>query len=228
MKDFLTTSETDHSKVLFENENLKVSKSESMLCQRRFGVVFHLPGPFIKATKTLVSMELLGNNSGWTEATGNAFVCQLWQGPKRRMTFRSIVLLITFIRWLRWSIYCKTTRLRHTNEMQWTNWLPLTRKRYKALNVTCMLCLCKCHGHSDDILSNPIDFNMTNVTWRTWTTKYTPRIFSAECTISWCGNPSESHWVPFRSSPFLLGNYHDLQVKQVLHSPETNSQSPWT
>ena len=75
---------------------------------------------------------------------GNAFVCQLWQGPKRRMTFRSIVLLITFIRWLRWSIYIysKTTRLRHTNEMQWTNWLPLTRKRYKALNVTCMLCLC--------------------------------------------------------------------------------------
>lgn len=58
------TSETDHSKVLFENENLKVSKSKSMICQRRFGVVFHLPGPFIKATKTLVSMELLGNNSG--------------------------------------------------------------------------------------------------------------------------------------------------------------------
>lgn len=106
MNDFLTTSETDHSKVLFENENLKVSKSESMVCQRRFGIVFHLPGPFIKATKTLVSMELLGNNSGWTKATGNAFVCQLWQGPKRQTTFRSIVLLrgcmsflLSFVDW---------------------------------------------------------------------------------------------------------------------------------
>lgn len=54
----------------------------------------------------------------------------------------SFCWLLSFVDWDDLYIYSKTTRLRHTNEMQWTNWLPLTRKRYKALNVTCMLCLC--------------------------------------------------------------------------------------
>ena len=111
----------------------------------------------------------------------------------------SFCWLLSFVDWDDLYIV-KPQDLRHTNEMQWTNWLPLTRKRYKALNVTCMLCLCKCHGHSDDILSNPIDFNMTNVTWRTWTTKYTPRIF-------FCWIHNFLVWKPLRKSlgsvPFI-------------------------
>ena len=87
----------------------------------------------------------------------------------------------TFIR-----CYSKTTRLRHTNELQWTNWLPLTRQRYKALNITCMLCLCASAMAAVTICSIPIDFSMKNLNHQVYPSA--PPIFFAESTISWCGN----------------------------------------